>query len=76
MNGPSGLRAMVVRSRRSPGTNDEHEPHSVYLVGYHIIWCPKWRRKALVGPIRTRLGQIIREVATEHEWTVIDSDRR
>jgi putative transposase len=39
---------------------------------YHIIWCPQRRRKALVGPLRARLGQIIREVATEHDWTVIE----
>jgi putative transposase len=26
----------------------------------------------LVGPIRTHLEQIIREVAEEHEWTVIE----
>ena len=50
----------------------QHERHNVHLVVYHIIWCPKRRRKVLIGPIRTRLEQIIREVATEHEWTVIE----
>jgi putative transposase len=49
-----------------------HEGHTVHLVVYHIIWCPKRRRKVLVGPIRTRLEQIVREVAAEHEWTVIE----
>ncbi len=32
-----------------------HEQHSVHLLVYHIIWCPKRRRKVLVGPVRTRL---------------------
>jgi putative transposase len=50
----------------------QHERHNVHLVVYHIIWCPKRRRKVLVGPIRSRLEQIIREVADEHEWTVIE----
>jgi putative transposase len=49
-----------------------HEGHTVHLVVYHIIWCPKRRRKVLVGPIRNRLEQIIREVAVEHDWTVIE----
>jgi putative transposase len=49
-----------------------HEGHNVHRVVYHIIWCPKRRRKVLVGPIRTRLAQIIREVAEEHEWTLIE----
>jgi putative transposase len=49
-----------------------HEGHTIHLVVYHIIWCPKRRRKALVGPIRTRLEQIVREVAAEHEWAVME----
>jgi putative transposase len=49
-----------------------HDGHTVHLVVYHIIWCPKRRSTVLVGPIRTRLEQIVREVAAEHEWTVIE----
>jgi putative transposase len=49
-----------------------HEGHNVHLVVYHIIWCPKRRRKVLVGPIRSRLEQIVREVAAENDWTVIE----
>jgi putative transposase len=49
-----------------------HDGHNVHLVVYHLIWCPKRRRKVLVGPIRTRLEQIVREVAAEHDWTVIE----
>ena len=49
-----------------------HEGHNVHLVVYQFIWCPKRRRKVLVGPLRTRLEQIVREVAAEHEWTVIE----
>ena len=26
---------------------------------YHVVWCPKYRRKVLVGPIETRLKEII-----------------
>jgi putative transposase len=48
-----------------------HDGHNVHLVVYHLIWCPKRRRQVLVGPIRTRLEQIVREVAAEHDWTVI-----
>ena len=38
---------------------------------YHIIWCPKRRRKVLVGPVHDRLKQIIGEVADEREWEII-----
>jgi putative transposase len=37
-----------------------------------MIWCPKRRRKVLVGPVRDRLEQLIREVAEEHGWQIIE----
>ncbi len=32
--------------------------HSVYNIGYHLIWCPKYRRKVLVDDIERRLKQL------------------
>jgi putative transposase len=49
----------------------QHERHNVHLVVYHIIWRPKRRRKVLVGPVRDRLEQIIREAVTENDWQLI-----
>lgn len=49
-----------------------HESHTVHLIVYHMIFCPKRRRKVLVGPIPERLRQIIQEVAEEHKWSVIE----
>ena len=49
----------------------QHEQHTVHLIVYHLIWCPKRRRKVLQGKLAERLGQIIHEVAKENEWEVI-----
>lgn len=49
-----------------------HEGHSVHLIVYHIIFCPKRRRRVLTGPIHDRLKQIIQEVIEEHNWNVIE----
>ena len=49
----------------------QHEHHSVHLVVYHVIWCPKRRRNILNGPIHDRLAAIIHEVAEERNWQVI-----
>lgn len=46
----------------------QHEHHSVHLVVYHVIWCPKRRRKILNGSIHDRLAAIIHEVAEERNW--------
>ncbi len=50
----------------------QHERHNIHLVVYHIIWCPKRRRKILIGEIRERLEQLIREVALEHGWAILE----
>jgi putative transposase len=38
---------------------------------YHIIWCPKRRRKVLVGPVHDRLKQLIEDVVDENGWQII-----
>ena len=45
-----------------------HEQHTVHHILYHIIFCPKRRRKVLVGPVHARLKQIIEQVAEEQQW--------
>lgn len=41
---------------------------SVYNLGYHIIWCPKYRRKVLTDGIDVELKRLIREKCDEHNW--------
>lgn len=49
-----------------------HEQQTVHLIVYHLIWCPKRRRRILVGKIAERLAQLIHEVADEYEWEVLE----
>jgi putative transposase len=49
-----------------------HEQQSVHLVIYHLIWCPKRRRKVLIGDVKDRLEQLIHEVAEEQGWQIIE----
>src|SRR5713226_6734562 len=48
-----------------------HKQHTVHLVIYHIICCPKRRQKDLVGPVHDRLKQIIEEVVNENRGQII-----
>ena len=43
----------------------KHNTTSVVNINYHIIWCPKYRRKILVGNIETKLKEILLEIAEE-----------
>jgi putative transposase len=38
-----------------------------YSCKYHVVWCPKYRRKVLIQAIAERLKQIIFEVCQEHQ---------
>lgn len=42
-----------------------------YSCKYHIVWCPKYRRKVLVEGRVERLTQIIGEVCQEHQAEVL-----
>lgn len=46
--------------------------NSVYSCKYHVVWCPKYRRKVLTGEIAERLKAIIHEVAAELESEIME----
>jgi len=43
---------------------------SVHNVAYHLIWCPKYRRKVLIGKIEQRLKQLLKQKAKENGWNI------
>lgn len=56
--------------KRNP---DEYRinPHSVTLLNYHFVFCPKRRKKVLVGEVAMRLQDVIFELCTENNWRLI-----
>lgn len=38
---------------------------AVFALKYHLVWCPKYRRKVLTGQIEVRLREILQEFAEE-----------
>jgi putative transposase len=42
-----------------------------YSCKYHVVWCPKYRRKVLVEAVAERLATIMREVCQEHQAEVL-----
>ena len=41
-----------------------------YACHYHVVWCPKYRRKVLVDAVAERLKAIIQEVCVSREATI------
>ena len=52
-----------------------NEPITLYIkspyMGYHFVWCPKYRRKVLVEQIATRLDKLIRQKAEQLQCKII-----
>jgi putative transposase len=46
----------------------------VYDLGLHVVWCPKYRRRVLGGPVAVRLDELIRQKADERGWEVVALD--
>ncbi|NLK00099.1 MAG: IS200/IS605 family transposase [Clostridia bacterium] len=45
----------------------KHSKTTVYNIGYHLIWCSKYRRKVLVGEVESRLRELILEKAGQFD---------
>jgi putative transposase len=44
----------------------------VYSCKYHVVWCPKYRRKVLVGAISERLKALIAQRCSEINAEIIE----
>jgi putative transposase len=41
--------------------------HTVWDCKYHVVWIPKYRKKAVYGELRRELGEVFRELAKQKE---------
>lgn len=48
----------------------ESNRNVVWSCHYHVVWCPKYRRRVLEGEVATRLEEIVREVCAGPEVSV------
>lgn len=51
--------------------NLKYNTTSVVNINYHIIWCPKYRRKVLVDGVDTRLKEVLEHIAEESGCTIV-----
>ena len=52
------------------GETYESNRNVFYRCHYRVVWCPKYRRKVLIGPIETRLKEILRQACQEYQAEV------
>lgn len=56
----------------SPNKKYETDSSLVYSCQYHVIFCPKYRRKVLINGIDIRLKQIVEEKQQEYGYEVLN----
>jgi len=44
----------------------------VYRCTFQVVWCPKYRRPVITGPVDARLKQIIQEVCAERDAPIVE----
>ena len=45
--------------------------HTRYDLKVHLVWVPKYRKRVLTGQVAIRARDVLRQIAIEHEITVI-----
>jgi len=45
--------------------------HTVYDLKYHLVWITKYRKPVLLGPIATRLRELIREICKSKDVEIL-----
>ena len=51
-----------------------HNRNCVYQTAYHVVWCPRYRKKILIDKIATRISAMIDAICTENDWPVITKE--
>ena len=46
--------------------------HAVYNINYHFVWCPKFRRAVLTGPVGDQLVQMIPQLVQDLGGEVLE----
>lgn len=58
------------------GAMDEIKSNNsvAYRCHYHVVWCPKYRRRVITGAVDARLKEIIREVCAERCCEIVEME--
>ena len=51
-----------------------HSAHSTWRCQYHIVFAPKFRRKAIYGQLKADIGRILRKLCEEKKVEIIEAE--
>ncbi len=45
--------------------------HCVYVINYHLVWIPRYRKRVLIGAIAERLSALLKEIADQYGFELL-----
>ena len=62
-------------TNRNITKNEYHSSaHLKYLCRYHVIFCPKYRRKIFVDGIDERLKETFKDISASHDFEILEME--
>ena len=50
----------------------QSQSHVRWYCRYHVVWVPKYRRRAIFGQLRRGVGTILRELCRQHKVELVE----
>lgn len=44
---------------------------TVSLINYHFVFCPRYRRKVLVGEVEKRFKELLKQICEENDFKIV-----
>jgi len=51
-----------------------HGRNCTYQTAYHVVWCPKYRRRVLTGRLAIRVEELLLEICNKNKWEIISKE--
>ncbi len=49
---------------------EQHTKHVTYKIGYHFVWCPKYRKHILTGDVALFVESEMRRLCETNKWII------
>ena len=57
-----------------PNKSYKSYDHMVFSCQYHVIFCPKYRRKVLIDGVDVRLKELLKEKESEYGYSIMEME--
>ncbi|WMJ21657.1 IS200/IS605 family transposase [Geobacillus kaustophilus] len=47
---------------------------TVSFIHYHFVFCPRYRRKVLVGKVEERFKRLVEDICQENNWIILATE--